>query len=162
MLRRHKISICISFSLIALLSAVSISSAAPAKPTNAAMQRSAPVPDFADPPLFSLAVLAKQKGDEHIDIGEACKILNVTNNIGICQVYQLSYEEPTLPSFNVLEATPGQTIILIIRHVRANVADKSQYAQIYLTGLDGKLRGVAIANKQGNDQASNWTWSTLS
>jgi hypothetical protein len=116
--------------------------------------------DFADPPLFSLAALARQKGEEHIDIGEVCKTFSVTNDIGKCQVYQLSYEEPSLPSFNVLEATPGRTIIVIIRHVRADVTDKSQYAQIYLTGLDGKLRGVAVANKQGNDQA--WTWSTFS
>ena len=162
MLRRHKISICISLSLIALSSATSTSSAAPPKPANPAIQRSAPLPvsDFADPPLFSLAALARQKGEEHIDIGEVCKTLGVTNDIGKCQVYQLSYDEPSLPSFNVLEATPGQTIIVIIRHVRASVADKSQYAQIYLTGLDGKLRGVAVANKQGNDQA--WTWSTFS
>jgi len=163
----RKKSLCILFASIVLPPIVWISNSSVGgtfiAPAMAQTQRSTVQSDFADPPLSSLAALARQKGDEHVDIGDPCRNFAVKNETGKCPVYQLDYEgSSTLPSFNVIEGTPGETIIIIIRHVLPDATDKSETAQTYLTAVDGKLRAAFSGTMRGSDLRSDWSWSKLS
>lgn len=111
-------------------------------------------------PMARLADLAKRKGDDDTSMGQICANAKIPTKNQKCLAYQIDYEGgPVIPSFNVLKEPFGDTVIFIIRHTPPTDPDKSDVAQVYVTGVDGTLR-QALSGKRGDER--NWDWRSLS
>jgi hypothetical protein len=103
-------------------------------------------------PFAVLAELARKKGDADLSIGRTCKYLDVSTASGHCRSFQLAYDNipGVIPSFNVVAATPGRTVIIVVRHFKPDDKDAlKDTARVYLTGVEAKLQKAIYGRKKG-------------